>query len=329
MKVKFSLILFFQLMLIPQVYSYDAIVIVLEAPLFKAANSHSLVLQTLRKGSRVYVPNEIGNLDDLPEFIQTYDRVGNIAYVPKNYIKIITNDLSENKMPISFPKNDPTDYRLEEPIPVTYPYNNVSFYRATFALFSGNNAKDPFDYNSTFKSQNFSYDSGIRFSVTHKIKFDQLDRYYFGFLGAIGAVKNTIAFKNTNNSIEYRSQIRLGPIVTYDAFKNEKYRLTVGTGFTYNFHKSTLEMKGSAGKEQRLFSGFSLSPIANTQLQICEILPLTDLILGSDISLFLPHSEKAISEISVPELWSEDSPTQIQAGLKAQVSFFLGVQVRY
>ena len=92
----------------------------------------------------MYVPNEIGNLKDLPEFIQTYDRVGNIAYIPSKYLKIITNDLSESRMPNQYPGSDPTDYRLEEPIPASYPYDDNSFLRASFALLAGNNLKSPY-----------------------------------------------------------------------------------------------------------------------------------------------------------------------------------------
>lgn len=324
-----KIILAFAILLLSKAYSYDAIVIVLEAPLLKEAKLNSVVLQTLRKGARVYVPNEIGDLNELPEFIQTYDRVGNIAYVPTKYIKIITNNLSENRMPITYPTNDPTDYRLEEPIPETYPFDNSSYLRASLALSMGNNMKAPFDYNSNFSKQTFSSESGGRLSVTHKIKFDKYDRYYFGLFGAITTSNNKIQFKNDNIAEENRSILRLGPVITFDAFKNNNYRLTLGTGFTYNYHKSALKMSGAAGTEERLFSGYSLSPIANTLVQVTDVFPNTDLIAGADFSLFFPHTQKSKDEIAIPELWGTESPAQIQAGLKPQVSFFLGVQVKY
>ncbi|MDD4975827.1 MAG: hypothetical protein PHY93_15830 [Bacteriovorax sp.] len=316
-------------LLLSKAYSYDAIVIVLEAPLLKEPKLNSIVLQTLRKGSRVYVPKEIGDLFELPEFIQTYDRVGNLAFVPTKYIKIVTHDLSESRMPITYPQNDPTDYRLEEPIPQSYPFDNTSFLRASLALTMSNNIKAPFDYNSNFSKQTFSTESGGRLIITHKINFDRHDRYYFGFFGAITTSNNTIQFKNENKSSENRSILRLGPVITFDAFKTNNYRFTLGTGFTYNYHKSALKMSGAAGSEERLFSGYSLSPMANTQVQVTDVLPQTDLIAGADFSLFLPHTQKSKDEIAIPELWGTESPTQIQSGLKTQVAFFLGVQVKY
>ena len=324
-----KIIFFLCLLLQSNAFSYDAIVIVLEAPLLKEASLHSTVLQLVRKGKLVYVPNEIGNLKKLPEFIQTYDRVGNIAYVPSKYLKIITNDLSESRMPNQYNGNDPTDYRLEEPIPASYPYDDNSFLRASFALLAGNNIKSPYEYNSSLNGQSFSSESGGRLNLSQKIKFDKHDRYYFGFLGIISSSTNTIQFKNANKASESRSIMRIGPSITFDAFKNNDYRLTLGTGFTYNYHKSVLKMSGPSGSEERFFSGYSFSPMATTLIQILNIFPNTDLIAGTDFSLFLPHKQSTHDEITIPALWGSDAPTQIQAGLSPQVSFFIGLQAKY
>ena len=323
------LVFLFSFLQLSNSYSYDAIVIVLEAPLLKEAKLNSVVLQTVRKGGRIYIPNEIGNLDELPEFIQTYDRVGDIAYIPTKYIKIITNDLSENNMPISYPGSDPTDYRLEEPIPPTYPFDNSNFLRASLSLSMGNNMKAPFDYNSNFTKQTFSSETGARLAVTRKITFDKYDRYYFGFLGAITSANNKIQFKNNNEASENRSIIRVGPIFTYDAFRNSHYRATIGTGFTYNYHKSALKMDGAAGSEERLFSGYSLSPLANTLMQMSDVLPNTDFIAGADLSFFLPSTQTSKDTVTLPELWGTETSNQIKVSFKAQVSFFLGIQVKY
>ena len=315
-------------------YAYEAVVIVLEAPLLKEPKMSSIALQTLRSGERVYVPNEIGNLlatdQELPEFIQTYDRVGNIAYIPAKYIKIVTHEISEERMPIRHPISDPTDYRTEEPIPVTYPFDNTSYLRASISLSAGNNIKAPYDYNSAFNKQTFSAETGLKVVVSRKINFDHYDRYYFGFVTSINTTNNTLEFKNATLSKENRSVLKIGPILTFDAYKTENLRFTLGTGFTYNYHKSTITLSDNQGdSEERMFSGYSLSPFTNTTIQFQDILPLTDFIMGADLNLYLPHAQKTKDEIAVPVLWNSDAPNQIQAGLKPQVSFFLGIQVRY
>jgi len=308
----------------------DAVVIVLEAPLLKKPSLNSVVLQTLRKGQRVYVPNEIATSTQPPEFIQTYDGVGNIAYIPLKYIKIISNDLSESKYPISIGQYDPTDYRLEEPIPPTYPFGNNSFLRANFAFTAGNNMKSPFEYDSNLASQRFSSELGARFNATKKISFDNIDRYYFGLFGAISSSDNSIIFQNQNTATENRSILRLGPIITYDTFKNSHYRLTLGGGFTYNYHKSSISVRDASGTfEQRLFSGYSLAPFLNTYVQRQEVFPGIDLIAGSDVNIYLPHSQKSTDSITYPQFWGNTSSNVIKSGLKTQVSFFLGVQVKH
>ena len=325
-KIVFSFLFLFAF----KAFSYDAIVIVLQAPLLKEPRLNSTVLETVRQGARVYVPTEIGNLAKYPDFIQTYDRAGNVAYVPSKYIKIVTHDLSENKMPITIGHHDPTDYRLEEPIPVTYPYDNTPFLRASLGLSLGNNSKSPYDYNSVFTKQTFSSETGARLVLTHKISFDNYDRYYFGLFGSISSVRNEVYFQNGNIAEESRSLIRVGPIITFDAYKSSRYRITLGTGFTYNLHKSSIKLSDNLGQsEERLFSGYSISPFTNTLIQVVDVLPSTDLIAGADFNFFLPHNEKSVDQVTLPAVWGSDSPNQIQSGLKAQVSFFLGVQVKY
>ena len=326
MKKSFAIFCFF---IMSKTYSYDGIILTLEAPLLKEASLDSVVLQTLRKGSRVFVPSEIANLSVLPDFIQTYDRVGNIAYIPTKYIKIVTNDSREAQTPIAYPKSDPTDYRLEEPIPETYPFDNGLYNRASLSLSSGNNMKAPFDYNSAFSKQNYSSEYGGRLSVTRKIIFDKYDRYYFGLFGSISSSTNKIQFTNGNLSDENRSAIRIGPMITYDSFKNSRYKLTLGTGFTFNYHKSTLKMSNANYSESRLFSGYSFSPIINSVVQVIDVFPNTDLITGADFSLFLPHSQKSSAAINYPGLWGAQTSNQFKVSLRPQVSFFFGVQVKY
>jgi hypothetical protein len=307
--------------------AYDGIVIVLEAPLLKGPSLRSIVLQTVRKGERVYVPREIVKNGMLPEFVPTFDRTGNRAYVPGRYLKVVLGTEAEERLPITIAGHDPTDYRLEEPIPATYPYQDFSHLRTSVSFIVGNSTESPYAYNNSFTSQEYNFELGGRLTVTKKVDYDKYDRFYFGFIGMITSSKNSIDFKNSSVSTESRDIIRLGPWFTYDAFKNEKYRLALGTGFTFNYHKSSLYINGAAGSEQRFFTGFSIAPMVSSNFQVSDILPYTDLIGGMDLNLFLPHTLKADSEAQLPELWGESN--QIDSGIKAQATLFLGVQVKY
>ncbi len=308
-------------------FAYDGIVIVLEAPLLRGPSLDSTVVQTIRKGQRVYIPNETLVAGRLPDFIPTFDRTGNRAYVPAKYVKVITGTSEEENMPISFAGHDPTDYRLEEPIPTTYPFENRSFLRASASFVMSNNMKSPYAYGTTFDEQDYKAEMGVRLAFTRKVNHDTNDRFYFGAIGFITSSKNYIDFKNDLTAEESRDMIRLGPWFTYDAFKSDKYRLAIGTGFTFNYHRTTLFVDSTTLGEERLFSGFSISPMTSTTFQVTEFLPSTDLLLGVDLNLFLPHTLKTTDVPENPSLWNGGD--EISQGVKAQASAFIGVQVRY
>jgi hypothetical protein len=102
--------------------SYDGIIIVLQAPLLKSPNDNATILQTARKGTRIYIPPSIDLSQALPEFLPTLDRVGNPAFIRSHHIKLVTNDEHEAQWPISLGNYDTTDYRIDEPISSTFPY---------------------------------------------------------------------------------------------------------------------------------------------------------------------------------------------------------------
>lgn len=330
MKISFkkNLFLFFVAFLISQIlHASEGIVIVLEAPLLKKPQWDSVVLQTLRKGARVFVSDQSLIDKNSAEFILTFDRAGNPAYIPLRYVKIITGTEEEKETPIVISPFDPTDYRLEEPIPVTYPFEKNEFLRASVSATLGNTTKSPYAYSALFNKQTYGLETGVKFLVTKKVSFDRYDRFYFGFIGLVTTSKNKLHFKNDNFSEESRDRLRLGPWLTYDAFKNELYRLTLGSGFTYNYQSTTLKSEGPSGIEERLFRGFSLTPVISSNFQISNVLPSTDFLLGMDINFFLPYTLKADGPAEIPELWGESE--QITSSFKAQASLFLGIQVRY
>lgn len=307
--------------------AFDGIIIVLEAPLLRSPSMGSTVLQMIRKGEKVYIPKRYESIEDIPEFIPTFDRAGNEAFVPSRYVKFVTGTSDEEIQPIRYVGDDPTDYRLEEPIPKSYPFQDRSFLRASLAFVVGNNTTSTYKYDSPFQSQDFSSDKGVRIASTGKVNFDNFDRFYFGFLGIITTVNNKITFNEFSAANEKRTMFRAGPWLTYDAFKNERYRLAIGTGFTFNYHQSYLIVNKNLITEENIFSGFSLSPMTSTTFQITEILPNTDFLAGVDFSLFLPHSLKPYIETNTSDLWGENN--QMSSGLKTQASLFIGAQFKY
>ena len=308
-------------------FALDGIIIVLEAPILKSPSLGSTVLQMIRKGERVYIPREYESLENIPEFFPTFDRAGNEGFVPSQYVKVVVGSSAENLQPIRYAGHDPTDYRLEEPIPKTYPFEDKEFWRTSISLLIGNNTTAAYQYNHAFFSQKLSADMGARFTFTQKAAFDKYDRFYYGFIGIISTLTNKTYFQDDSKASERRSVLRSGPWITYDAFKNEKYRFSIATGFTFNYHLSSIQVESDSQSESRTFSGLSISPMTSTTLQINEVLPNADFLVGVDFGLFLPHSVKSSNEVKKPEFWMQDN--QINSGLKPQASLYFGLQFKY
>jgi hypothetical protein len=322
-KILFSLLILFNM---PS-FSNDGIIIVLNASLLKSPQEGATVLQNVRKGSRIYIPASLDLKKALPEFIQTFDRAGNVAFIRSHHVKIITNDEQEQQWPSSMGEYDPTDYRLEEPIIASYPFLYHEYGRVSFDLSMGTNPLAPYNYGNQLSGQNYAYEKGIRFQATKRFSSDNSNRFFLGAIGRIAIAANTFSFLDGSNSTESRSVIRLGPFVSYDAYRNSFFRFSTGLGLTVNYHRSSISLRDRIGNgDQQFFSGFSISPVASLSLVRDNIIPGLDLTLGSDYYLQLPYSQAVAIQSSSPVYWNS---AKIQSSTHSQVSFFIGVQTKY
>lgn len=325
-KLLFFFLVFFQI----TAYAREAMVIVFQASLYKEKNDTSTVLQNIRKGNKVYVPASLDLTKPLPEYIETFDWTGNTAYIKSNHIKIVTNDDLEKKWPISIGKHDPTDYRIEEPIPPTYPFWDHSFGRASLEFTMGGNSQPAYNYGSSFAKQDYAMEKGVKFSLSKKVSFDNTDRIYYGFILGYSYVKNAMSSLNDVYASEIRTLIRIGPYLSYDAFRSQEYRFSLGIGATYNFHRTSIYLNDAHDffdySEERIFGGTSISPMTSIGLQMDKVIPGASLLMGSDVYFYLPYKQTAPKKSTYPEIWKEE---QISSSLRAQISFFLGVQLKY
>ncbi len=325
MKKSLSL-LFLTLISSPLHAAYEATVIVLEAPLLKDASYSSKVLATLRKGDKLQIPNNIVEKGEIPDFLPTLDRAGNTVFVPTKYVKIIYNDNREYLTSINYPVNDPTDYRLQEPISKIYPFDDSQTFRASFAYHIGSNFNSNYDYAQNFTSKGNSFEHGFRVTSLAKATHDPHDRFYFGFIGYVNTLQNEIHFTNGSSSRESHDVYRVGPFFNYDAYKTFKHRLSIGAGFTYNFHRTVITREDAGVEDTRIFDGYSLSPLFNLSFIRHDLFPYTDIVAGFDASFYLPHSLKTKDEAKT-NLWTDE--VEIKSSLKIQTSAYLGLQFKY
>lgn len=115
LKNKWSLMVFFSIMS-QLAFSLEGMITVLEAPVWKKPSESSTITQYLRRGDTVTIA-------DLPvinsDFVPIWDSLTNTAYIHTKHLKIFTADAKE--LQTKSLNQDPTDYRMDEPIPSNYP----------------------------------------------------------------------------------------------------------------------------------------------------------------------------------------------------------------
>ena len=116
MKMTISL---FALLLSFCAYSLEGIITVLEAPAWKRPNQSSVIVQYFRKGDTV-------TIIDIPitnsRFIPVWDKLAKPAFIDAKHVKVYTADTTELRTKSL--NQDPTDYRLDEPLPDNYPISH-------------------------------------------------------------------------------------------------------------------------------------------------------------------------------------------------------------
>lgn len=198
------------------------------------------------------------------------------------------------------------------------------------SLAMGSNPKSPYQYEGNVSSQNYSMDYGLKISYQKKLDFDQVDRLYYGLFTSFSSVTNKIRFSSGDSSTENRGIIRLGPIMSFDFYKTTDHLLNLGTGFTWNLHRSTLEVDvNNFGEEEILFTGFSLSPFVQSMFAFRDIYPNLDFTLGSEVNFYLPHTQKASSVPEFTQYWKSQNPQEFSQGLTVQAQFFMGMNFKY
>ncbi|GEM_PF-736362 len=344
--LKFLLLLIFS----TSTLALEAQVIVLEAPLLSSPSLKSRVLQRVRKGKNLFIHkqgivksswqmNYNVNSEGLPleekyqdvDFLKTLTRAGQDAWIPKKFVKIIYNDEREAALQMNpYSDYDPTDYRIEEPLEKGYPFVVQNKARATMTFGMGPASKSGFDYGSSILEENIGSRYSFVTTYSKKVSFDAYDRFYFGGILQIHGQRSVYFITNDRTSQETHGEIGIGPYITYDIYRTEDRSLTTYGAFTYNLHRYSVEQATRGDSfEERLFSGYSITPKFGLSYNIRNIIPESkvDLIFGSETNINLPYSLTTQSEGEISSFWNNSN--QVDFPLSATYSFYVGIQASY
>jgi hypothetical protein len=335
------------------VFAEEGIILVLEAPMLKSPHINSQVLQITRKGEKIFLHgNDLSpdyfereflgkeySQEDKEEekelletslgFYRTVTKSGETAYIPKKFVKPITEDERETEDSISPFKVDPTDYRLEEPLPKGYPVITDHQRRAAFSMSFGPQRQINYPYPSEINSENFKMSKGIDFSFTHPVNADPHRRLYFGVNFGIHTYDSLLNLENGVASAESKAEFSIGPFMNYEFYKRDNYSIHFGGGFYFSLLRAVITQKELSGdSEGRNFTGYNVYPHLRAMIRFPKVVADIDFFSAVETKIQVLPMRLTSSAQTESILWNQENDRLlIDSGASFNLHF--GVMVAY
>lgn len=353
MKIILSLILF--TLFSHQAFAGRGVVIVLQAPLLdKESFQEGKPVSHVRRGQEIFIHDkhfgissfqitfegmaddeEVDKVEDgwdKEGFFQTLDASGNIAYIERKYVKLIYKDMREQQSYIKPFKYDPTDYRLEEPLPKSYPLDAPNYYRAGAYLAFGPQPKVNYNYTRPIIREQYRGRGGIEGFYLRKVGYDPFDRFYFGGTAHFYAWESNFQFQNSsfNTASEVGGEIGIGPQLSYIFFRNHNWDMTFTGGITINYIRHLITIKEGEFFEERFFEDINVTPKLKTYVTRKNLTPGFALIAGIEVTMNLPTNYTSSTAIADTTMWQEDpSADMVNIPFGANFALIFGINSTY
>lgn len=349
-------------------FALEAVVTVLETPMFKYRSYDAPVVQYLRKGDVIKIHPAVGNdqkydeyapnpqkLADLKqklknspeynqdklfrgedentafiedEFIPMLDRQGNTVYVLSDHIYVYFNDSREFKQ--TFSKTDPTDYRLEEPLPRKYPLRTPTGLRGQFILGLTQPYYESYPYKDPIKRKGYTSPVDMQLTFLKQAPGNYQERLFIGGSLSLRIFQNSYTFQDRRYSEEKFVKLGLGPTISYDAFKSEKNRVNLSGTVIFNFiDRMYVTQSLDSLSEEREYAGNSLAPRISLQYHRKQILEDIDFVLGTAIEMTSATSYQAKNGAGQASWWQHLGSDKFTTRTTFALGGYIGVQSAY
>lgn len=340
----------------------------LETPLFKYRSYEAPVVQYVRKGDVIKIHPSVGNnramnqyapsqdklkalteklraspeykadpifrgeeentfyLED--EFIATVDRQGQIAFILSDHIYVYFNDSREfsNRSLMK----DPTDYRLEEPLPPKYPLKAVTGYRGQFVLGFTQPYSENYPYKDNIKTKGYSSPIDMSYTVLKHAPGNYQDRLFLGASLNFRYHENSYAFSDSRLSKEKGARIGIGPAISYDAYKGHKDRINLMGVILVNFFDQLyISQTSSTLKDTRSYYGYSAAPRLSIQYHRKGFLEDIDFILGTTMEVGSATIFRAKNAGKEPSWWQNAGNDKFTSRTTFTLGGYVGFQSAY
>lgn len=349
-------------------FALEAVVTVLETPMFKYRSYEAPVVQYLRKGDVIKIHPSINNnlkinqyapepqklaalkkkLKESPEykqdplflgeeentayiedeFIPALDRQGNTVYVLSEHLFVYFADARElNQKVIT---KDPTDYRLEEPLPKNYPLPTKAGYRGQFIFGFTQPYYESYPYLDNFKTKGYTTPIDLNLTFLRRGEGNYQDRLFIGATMNFRTFQNSYTFEGRRFSQEEWNRFGIGPTISYDAFKGDKNRINLSATIIVNFiDRLSITQALDEQEESRLYSGYSVYPRLALQYHRKQVLPDLDFVLGTSMEMGSATTFRAKNAGTTSSWWQNIGNDKFTTRTTFTLGGYVGIQSAY
>lgn len=349
-------------------FALEAVVTVLQAPMFKYKSLEAPVVQYLRKGDVIKIHPAVGNdqkydeyapspeklatlkqklqnstefkqdplfrgeeentafIED--EFIPMLDRQGNTVYVLSDHIFVYFGDSREFRQNVA--KADPTDYRLEEPLPKKYPLRTPTGLRGQFVLGITQPYYESYPYKDQIKRKGYSSPVDTQLTFLKQGQGNYQERLFIGGTLGLKIFQNSYTFHDRRYSEEKSIKLGLGPTISYDAFKGEKNRVNLSGTIIFNFlDRMYVTQSLDNVSEERQYAAYSVAPRISLQYHRKQVLEDVDFVLGTMMEMTSATSYQAKNGAGQASWWRHLGDDKFTTRTTFALGGYVGIQSAY
>ena len=355
--VKYLLII---LVFSTQLWAGEGMIVVLEAPMFRHPDVSSDVVQYTRKGQRIYIhpavmvdrakysdvplnekalkeklndgdqmviPKDTVDYHDGMDFILTKDKQGRDAWMLREHVHIFYEDRREYAQKDPYP--DPTDYRLLEPLPDTFPIVRKERLRGGFSLSLGSPYSRTYPYNEKIKAEAVGYQYEVNGQLTRQLEFDKRGRWYGGGMFTVRTSQSRYTLE-TRRASEQWTRLGAGGTLTMDAWRSETQRITLtGAAIVYPYSQAGISQSEKGVEENRNFWGWNFGGRAGAQWQRLRVLAELDFVVGVWGELESPMRMQAKTSTNRREWWGGSKSDTFNPNATFTFAGIVGLQSTY
>lgn len=336
---------------------------VLEAPIFESENIDSKIIQYHYKGDQIYIhprhtrnnrlKNKVNisneklqasqnqylkdfkdplfdyNIEEVEnsDFYKTLDSNGKDAYILKEHVYIFYNDLRE--LDQNEKEFDPTNYKLNEPLPKNYPLIKEIKSRGISSIAFRSALRPNYPFPKTITDQAIGLETEFNFIWTNHVSWNQDYRLFFGGNIFISSSENAFIIE-TASATERLFKIAVGPYICYDIWRNNEYRFNIFSALTlglFNSKSINVNSDQSSSSINIEYGTNDLELRFGSNFQIQDVLSTADFLFGFNTFFQLPHSYDLRSRSgNINDFSSSYFTKSFTESFQVGINFFIGLQ---